>query len=242
MNRPIDLGIDIEAHDIFLEFEKEQEAVYNSVKKAINKEIKNNPDVSKAATLQKLTKLRQICNFPDIVVPSFIGESVKLKWTINKLKEIPKGEKIIIFSQWTETTERISKALKKEGIKHVCITGEFSTKQRDKKLLQVKESEGIDVIVATDCISYGKNIQYCNWMIMFDLLWNPAKITQRAGRIARKGQLKKVHLFMLTIKNTVEEKLIVKIRERINLFKKMLGLEWKVNLNQSELIKLLEES
>lgn len=240
INRPIDLGLDIEAKDIFLEFGEKQLTAYNAIKKAINSEIKNNPDVSKTAALDKLTKLRQLCNFPDIVIPNYVGESVKIKWTINKLKEIPRGEKTIIFSQWTETTDRISKALNKEGIKHVCITGEFSTKQRDKFLKKV-QFEDLNVIIATDCISYGRNIQYCNWMIMFDLLWNPAKITQRAGRIARKGQLKKVHLFMLIVKNSVEEKVLNKIRGRINLFKKVLGLEWKVNLDQSELVKLLEE-
>lgn len=241
LNRPIELNLDIEAKDIFLGFDCIQKAAYDSTRKAINLEIRNNPEVSKAASLQKLIKLRQICNFPDIVLPDYTGESVKNQWTINQLKKIPKGDKTIIFSQWTETTDRISKALNENGIAHVVIQGGMSAKQKDKKLKFVEESENYDVILATDSISYGKNIQFCNWMIMYDLLWNPARITQRAGREARKGQLKKVHIFMLTIKGTVEEKLLNKIRGRINLFKKVLGLEWKVSLSKSELVQLLEE-
>lgn len=240
MTKFVDLKLDVKVEDVFLEMGIEQRNAYNKIKKEISQEVKNNPDVSKTIALQKLTKLRQICNYGDITIPEYLGPSVKSEWLINKIKEIPKEEKILIFSQWTETTNRICNALEREGIKFVHVKGGMSSKDKERQLNLVKNGD-TNVIVATDCIAYAINLFYCNHCVIFDSPWNPARLTQKKGRVVRRGQEKKSYIYLLTCVKTVEEKLIKKLRERINLFKTVMGLEWKVDLQTSEIVQFLED-
>ena len=62
------------------------------------------------------------------------------------------------------------------------------SKERD-KILSMDSTEEIDVLIATDCISEGQNLQDCDYLINYDIHWNPVKIIQRFGRIDRIGSL-----------------------------------------------------
>lgn len=61
-------------------------------------------------------------------------------------------------------------------------------KQRDKIRSMPQDSE-IDILIATDCISEGQNLQDCDYLINYDIHWNPVRIIQRFGRIDRIGSL-----------------------------------------------------
>lgn len=63
----------------------------------------------------------------------------------------------------------------------------FSPISKDKKLLMPHHQESIDILIATDCISEGQNLQDCDYLINYDIHWNPVRIIQRFGRIDRIG-------------------------------------------------------
>lgn len=63
----------------------------------------------------------------------------------------------------------------------------FSPKSKDGKLLYPRDTEEIDILIATDCISEGQNLQDCDFCINYDIHWNPVRIIQRFGRIDRIG-------------------------------------------------------
>jgi len=63
----------------------------------------------------------------------------------------------------------------------------FSPVSKDKELLMPNDSRSIDVLIATDCISEGQNLQDCDYLINYDIHWNPVRIIQRFGRIDRIG-------------------------------------------------------
>ena len=63
----------------------------------------------------------------------------------------------------------------------------FSPVSKGKKLLMPNEKAEIDVLIATDCISEGQNLQDCDYLINYDIQWNPVRIIQRFGRIDRIG-------------------------------------------------------
>jgi len=63
----------------------------------------------------------------------------------------------------------------------------FSPKSKDKSALYPNLNEEIDVLIATDCISEGQNLQDCDYLINYDIHWNPVRIIQRFGRIDRIG-------------------------------------------------------
>ncbi|NEZ42604.1 helicase-related protein [Paenibacillus alvei] len=131
---------------------------------------------------------------------------------------INKGNrKIIIFTAFSDTAqylyENVSKFVKEEyGINTALITGSvdgkttlprfpadlnsiltcFSPVSKEKALVMPNNSDEIDVLIATDCISEGQNLQDCDYVINYDIHWNPVRIIQRFGRIDRIGSKNKL--------------------------------------------------
>ena len=121
------------------------------------------------------------------------------------------NKKIIIFSAFADTAkylfDNLSPFLKtKFGLHTAMITGSvegrttasirndlntvltcFSPLSKDKKLLMPNDKTEIDILIATDCISEGQNLQDCDYLINYDIHWNPVRIIQRFGRIDRIG-------------------------------------------------------
>lgn len=145
---------------------------------------------------------------------------LRLKQIINEKIKNPINEdnkKIIIFTAFADTAKYLYKEIsiwaKKEfGIYSTLITGSgtnktnfpynettdvnellthFSpiSKERNKSYSEVTEE--IDILIATDCISEGQNLQDCDYLINYDIHWNPVRIIQRFGRIDRLGSKNK---------------------------------------------------
>lgn len=123
----------------------------------------------------------------------------------------PANKKAIIFTAFADTAnylyENIQEYLKlKYGLYTALITGSkkisnsknipndlnplltcFSPLSKDKEQLYPKLTDGIDLLIATDCISEGQNLQDCDYLVNYDIHWNPVRIIQRFGRIDRIG-------------------------------------------------------
>lgn len=106
--------------------------------------------------------------------------------------------KVLIFSEYAATAKYITKVLADEfGEKTVeCITGDTKTERRmqmikrfspKSNLTEDEDLDGkdIDILVSTEVLSEGQNLQDCNYVINYDLPWNPMRIVQRTGRIDR---------------------------------------------------------
>ncbi len=124
----------------------------------------------------------------------------------------PGNKKIIIFTAFADTANYLYSTLKtwytKEfGLDCALICGStthttlgkndydsilvnFSPLSKNRaKMSSVKETKDIDLLIATDCISEGQNLQDCDYLINFDIHWNPVRIIQRFGRIDRLGSI-----------------------------------------------------
>lgn len=122
------------------------------------------------------------------------------------------NKKVIIFTAFADTAEylydNISNYIKEKfGLDTAMITGTvegkttaklkksdmntvltcFSPISKDKELLLPNDNTNIDILIATDCISEGQNLQDCDYLINYDIHWNPVRIIQRFGRIDRIG-------------------------------------------------------
>ncbi|MER8322241.1 C-terminal helicase domain-containing protein, partial [Acinetobacter baumannii] len=73
----------------------------------------------------------------------------------------------------------------KPDMNHVLAC--FSPKSKDRDVLYPKDKTDIDILIATDCISEGQNLQDCDYCVNYDIHWNPVRIIQRFGRIDRIG-------------------------------------------------------
>ena len=96
----------------------------------------------------------------------------------------------------------------------------FSPISKDKNILYPHENNEIDILIGTDCISEGQNLQDCDYLINYDIHWNPVKIIQRFGRIDRIGSInKKIQLVnywpnvdldkYIELKSRVENKMVI---------------------------------
>lgn len=122
------------------------------------------------------------------------------------------NKKIIIFTAFADTAkylyDNISRYVKKNyGLDTAMISGAvdgkttvkslpndlntvltcFSPISKGKQLLLPGNKDNIDILIATDCISEGQNLQDCDYLINYDIHWNPVRIIQRFGRIDRIG-------------------------------------------------------
>ena len=122
------------------------------------------------------------------------------------------NKKAIVFSAFSDTAEylyeHVSRYIKnKYGLDTAVVTGSvegrttvkrlkctlnnvltcFSPISKGKELLMPENSDEIDILIATDCISEGQNLQDCDYLINYDIHWNPVRIIQRFGRIDRIG-------------------------------------------------------
>ena len=109
------------------------------------------------------------------------------------------SKKILIFTEYTATAKYITKKFTKEFFtdKNVqCITGRTDQKTRKKYLRrfapkanlledETLDKPEIDILISTEVLSEGQNLQDCNYVINYDLPWNPMRIVQRTGRIDR---------------------------------------------------------
>ena len=141
----------------------------------------------------------------------------KLRMLIDNLREKFENpingtnKKVIIFTAFSDTADYLYKCLapailEKHGLHTGLVTGNganstikgikadfnsiltlFSPISKEAEKLLPKITERIDVLIATDCISEGQNLQDCDYLINYDIHWNPVRIIQRFGRVDRIG-------------------------------------------------------
>lgn len=129
----------------------------------------------------------------------------------------PNNKKVLIFSAFSDTAEylydHVSMYMKdKYGLNTAVVTGTidgrttikdfpatlnnvltcFSPVSKDRDVLMPNSRNEIDILIATDCISEGQNLQDCDYLVNYDIHWNPVRIIQRFGRIDRIGSRNKV--------------------------------------------------
>ena len=151
----------------------------------------------------------------------------KLNALIDMLRDDHPGEKVLVFTEYADTAEYVADALKDAGIAHVglasgdsedpaAIARRFSP---ESNRLPGEESEHkpvenpIDVLIATDVLSEGQNLQDSHIVVNYDLPWAIIRIIQRAGRVDRVGQKSdKVFIYLITHEKVEQA---IRLRQRI---------------------------
>ncbi len=152
------------------------------------------------------------------------AESIKRNSKVNLILDIAKNthEKMIVFTQFRETQELLSRRLKQEGVENVKFHGQLTSGRRRKALEEFRDKT--QVLVATDSGSEGLNLQFCHILINYDLPWNPMRVEQRIGRVHRIGQERdNVVILNLAVADTIEDYVLQVLYEKIKLFEVAIG-------------------
>ena len=159
--------------------------------------------------------LNELMSMLNVITPEDDGKLQSLLNVISDKIENPinsNNKKVLIFSAFSDTAEylyeHVSAYIKEQyGLNTAVITGSidgkttiknfkatlnnvltcFSPISKDKAVLLPNSNDEIDILIATDCISEGQNLQDCDCVINYDIHWNPVRIIQRFGRVDRIG-------------------------------------------------------
>ncbi len=147
-------------------------------------------------------------------------------------ERVEKG-RVIVFTQFRATQQELLETFADEGYATHAFHGGHSSDEKEEIVKQFEEEGG--VLVSTDAMNEGRNLQFCNVMVNFDLPWNPMKVEQRIGRIHRIGQDREVYVFNIALEDTIEEYVLDRLYHKIDLFNQSVG-------ELSEILTRLEET
>lgn len=151
-------------------------------------------------------------------------KDTKLEELVNLVRKEYPNQKVLIFTQYADTVRYLEEELKERGIKAVAgVTGNsydptdlawrFSPVSNEKRDVIAPQDE-IRVLVATDVLSEGQNLQDCAIVVNYDLPWAIIRLIQRAGRVDRIGQ-KAETIFAHTFLPAEGVETIIRLRDRL---------------------------
>jgi superfamily II DNA or RNA helicase len=149
-----------------------------------------------------------------------IGTSAKEAALLDLLRRNP-AEKKLVFVHYRETLDHLARTLMRQGVIFARFEGSLGGREKDAAIAAFRDSA--PVLLCTQSGGEGRNIQFCNTLINFDVPWNPMAIEQRIGRIDRIGQEREVFVFNLVARGTLEEQVLRLLDEKISMFELVVG-------------------
>ncbi|NLS95564.1 MAG: DEAD/DEAH box helicase [Planctomycetaceae bacterium] len=200
-------------------------------------------EMGEGATIQHvfelILRLKQICNFDPAT-----GASAKFERLEADLEEVAaSGRKALVFSQWVSTLRRLSGQLERFG--PLEYHGKIAPKLRNGIIEQFRNSPDKHVLL----ISYGAggvglNLQFCEYVFLFDRWWNPAIEDQAVNRAHRIGAAGPVTVTRFLASDTIEERINLVLEEKRELFETILSgsdrPQNKLGLTQQEIFGLFD--
>jgi SNF2 family DNA or RNA helicase len=200
------------------------EAIDNWTLGALQEEAGSSPFAVRA-TLERLLGARQWSPAIEAQLKELLALSQHIK-TIEKgqrLLELLRGSqaKIIVFTKYLQTLEYLSGLLDEAGIAHAVYRGELSLADKDHAIARFRDE--VNVLLATESGGEGRNLQFADTLINFDLPWNPMRIEQRIGRLHRIGQRRDVYVFNFCLQGSIEDYMLQVLDKKINMFELVIG-------------------
>ena len=229
----------------------EQKKVYsvyaNHAIEVIKKKVKNDEfKKSKIEILAHITKLRQLCLEPSILVNDYNGESSKLEALVEIVSNsIEQNHRILVFSQFTEVLKKINNRFTEEGIHTSYLDGSTPSNRRMEIVQDFNNGENSVFLISLKAGGTGLNLTSADVVIHFDPWWNPAVEEQATDRAHRIGQKNVVEVIKLIAKGTIEEKIIELQEEKKALMSKLMDDDFSksenlISLKEDDILRLFE--
>lgn len=222
-----------------IDFSEEENKLYVAHLAQVNRELSqmvNMKSTDKITILAMLTKLRQLCCEPRLVFENIHEPSSKLKACIHLIQTLKENkQKVLLFSSFTSMLELIADELYKEGISYYILTGATNKEERRELVERFQNDSTTVFLISLKAGGTGLNLTSAEAVIHYDPWWNQSAQNQATDRAYRIGQRKKVQVFKLVMKNSIEEKI-----QKLQLMKKELA-DMFVENNETNLAKMSKE-
>ena len=224
---------------IFCTMTEEQEKHYIHVLEAVKNEVfgekselfsthsslKNNRNFNYITMLAALTRLRQICDHPGLINTEWLKDA-EMSGKLNTLRELIEssaedGRKILIFSQYIKMLKLIEGIVKNLNIPYEYMDGR--TKDRKAIINHFNNNEKVRIfLISLKTGGFGINLTSADTVIIVDPWWNPMVENQAVDRVHRIGQTKKVLVYKMITKGSVEEKIMLLQKKKRDLFENVI--------------------
>ncbi len=142
----------------------------------------------------------------------------KLKSLIVTLKKQGHG-KVLIFTQFRTTQDYLKGYL--SGFEVEVFHGSQGRDEKERAIARFRDEA--EILISTEAGGEGRNMQFCNILVNYDLPWSPLKIEQRIGRLHRFGQPHDVFIYNFSTRNTVAERVLEILNQKLRLFEESIG-------------------
>jgi SNF2 family DNA or RNA helicase len=200
--------------DVYVDLGSSQREAYDRAEKeGIVRLGEMGEEITIEHVFKLIGQLKQICNFDPAT-----GESAKGEQLLGDLEEVvSSGKKAIVFSQYVSTLEELSKRLM--DIRPLLYHGGVAHHQRDEVIRQFREDPDRPVLL----LSYGTgavglNLQFSNYVFLFDRWWNPAIEDQAINRAHRIGQKDRVFVSRYITPQSIESRIAQVLEQKRELF------------------------
>lgn len=190
----------------YVEMNRPQQLIYDEIKMAIVNNIdlvKRNPN-----PLAQLIRLRQATGYTGIL-SSKVEESAKLERMEEIVEEVvANGHKVLVYSNWTDMTDEMTKRFTKMGITHGVITGQYSSEQNHETEHWFQEDPNCKVCLGTiEAMGTGFTLTAATYIIFVDEPWNQKIKEQAEDRAHRIGTTEALNIVTLITKDSIDERI-----------------------------------
>lgn len=196
---------DLSAQDKWFELNSRQADLYRRIQNAVT-----DHDLRDRISMEAIfLRLRQCCTSTALIDPALGDHSAKMDWLVNQLVGDWQGEKVVVFSTWKESLALLAKRLDAVGVGHVTMMSGIKHETREENRQKFINDPDCRVVLGTSAIEKGLNLQVARTQVNLDLLFNPQRHEQLAGRVVRTGSAYDLaFVFSLLAAGTVDEHVI----------------------------------
>ena len=196
----------------FARFDTDQQHAYDGqvvrIRAMLDGESEETFRQNKLLILKELTRIRQICCDPSLLFEGYQGGSAKREACLELIRSAIEGEhRMLVFSQFTSMLALLQEDLEREGIPYYLITGATPKQERLRLVKAFNEGTVPVFLISLKAGGTGLNLTGADVVIHYDPWWNAAAQDQATDRAHRIGQEKRVTVYKLIAKDTIEEKI-----------------------------------
>ncbi|KAF2452906.1 SNF2 family N-terminal domain-containing protein [Lineolata rhizophorae] len=141
--------------------------------------------------------------------PCADGSSAKVRALLSILRRETPGHKVIVFSQFTSMLDAVEPFLQNEGLAYCRYDGSMRNDAREESLRKLREVQKVRVMLCSlKCGSLGLNLTAASRVVILEPFWNPFVEEQAIDRVHRLNQTTDVHIYKLTVRETVEARIV----------------------------------
>ena len=228
----------------YTRFEDEQRRIYDGQVVRMKQLVQalDGSGEDKLRILAELTRIRQICCDPSLLLEEYHGGSAKRAACLELIRTgMGGGHRMLVFSQFTSMLALLEQDLEREEIPFFKLTGATPKEQRLKLVREFNEGDTPVFLISLKAGGTGLNLTGADVVIHYDPWWNLAAQNQATDRAHRIGQQNQVTVYRIIVKDTIEERILAMQEAKRDLAESVLSGEGTSlsSLSTDELLALL---